>query len=170
MFLEIRGAAVSAAMLLGALTVVACSQPGDTAKETYGKTAGMTLCRAGAKYLPTEGKSLLRIVGGGSTIGASALSCGYLGGQIGAYLDEQDRQKMSDAAQAALDTGKVQTWDSDETASSGRSEVVKTAHAARQDGNCKTVRNTVVLADGARKQENVTACKNAEGEWEAMEG
>lgn len=99
---------------------------------------------------------------------ASMLGCGYLGGQIGLALDEMDREKMNEAAQAALDTGKVQTWDNPETDTSGTAKIIKTGGAARAGGNCKTVRNTIVLADGSSKQEDVTACKNANGEWEAV--
>lgn len=169
MFGEIRGAAVSAAVLLGAFAVSACTQPGDTSKQTYGEIVGMKLCRAGARYLPTEGKSLLSSLGV-STIGASALGCRYIGGQIGLALDEMDREKMNEAAQAALDTGKVQTWDNPETDTSGTAKIIKTGSAAKGGGDCKTVRNTLVLADGTRKQEDVTACKNTDGEWEPLEG
>ena len=34
--------------------------------------------------------------------------------------------------------------------------------------SCKTVRNTITLADGEQRNEDITACKNASG-WEPAE-
>lgn len=166
---EIRGATVVVAVLLGVLAVPACTQPGNTSKEATGQALGARACRSGMKWIPREIRSISREIGI-TPLSGSVFGCGYLGGQIGLALDEMDREKMNEAAQAALDTGKVQTWDNDETANSGTAKIVKTASAAKGRGDCKTVRNTIVLADGSRKQEDVTACRNADGGWEAVEG
>lgn len=169
MFGGIHGVTVSAVTLVGALALSACTQPGGRSKEATGTAMGANVCRTAAKYLPGEATSLLRSMGV-STLGASMYSCGYLGGQMGLALDDMDREKMNEAAQAALDTGEVTTWDNGETASSGSAQVLKTAPTGRGRGECKTVRNTIILADGSRKQEDVTACRNADGGWEAAGG
>lgn len=171
MNVQYRGTAALVITLLYTIQVTGCAQTGQTGatdKQTAGTAMAMKFCRNAAKWIPRDIRTWGREIGV-SSLDAS-FGCGYLGGQIGLQLDEMDREKMNGAAQAALNTGKVQTWNSPDTDTSGTAKIVKTTPAAKGGGNCRTVRNTITLDDGSQQQEDVTACKNANGEWEMVEG
>jgi surface antigen len=101
-------------------------------------------------------------------MGLTTTSLGMLvGGSIGRSLDDQDRQKMEVAAQDALNSNRVQTWGSPDKKTSGTVRPISTTTSA-QAGTCRTIQQTVALADGSKHQENVTACKGADGQWEVQ--
>ncbi|MBW2737832.1 MAG: glycine zipper 2TM domain-containing protein [Deltaproteobacteria bacterium] len=68
----------------------------------------------------------------------------WLGSQIGQYLDEKDRQKMTESSQKAMITGEKQTWSNPETKVSGSAEVVSE--------KSETVEVTVPVLKGRVKQ------------------
>lgn len=166
MVVQYRAKISIAAMSFYLFAISACAQIENADKKTVGQGIGAVACGAAGAWVSRNISILTR----GTITGASALSCGWLGGQIGAYLDEQDREKMNEAAQAALDTGEVQTWGGDDGEASGSAEIVRSAADAPVGRECQTVRNTIVLADGSEKQEDVTACKGTNGQWEVAEG
>jgi len=104
---------------------------------------------------------------GGGTAGSIATSiaggvAGYfVGAGIGGYLGRDDQQKMAEASQQAFDTGEPQTFSNPGSGVKGRAEIVPPGQAAQQApaGNCKTIRQTVVLKDGTTHTEDVNSCK-----------
>lgn len=161
-----RAFIVSMSMLFYCNSISGCAQLENTDNTTAGKTIGAVACGTAGLWLSRNANKLSK----GLITAGSAIGCGWLGGQIGAYLDEKDREKMNEAAQAALDTGEVQTWGDTESDTSGTAQIVPTAAAVPNRSECQTVRNTIVLANGSEKQEDVTACKGANGQWEVAEG
>lgn len=167
MAVQNRAIVVCAPVLFYSILIAGCSSLENADKKTVGIGIGATACAAAASIFTKNASRFNRAL----ITAGSAAGCGWLGGQIGAYLDEKDREKMNEAAQAALDTGEVQTWDSDENETSGTAEVIPTApnsQASAADADCRTIRNTVTLADGSEKQDEVTACRNASGRWEMI--
>jgi surface antigen len=138
-----------------------CDTIESSDKETIGATAGAAACGViGTQFgtsLPTWAQPM--VVAGG------AVACGYVGKQIGAYLDEQDRQSMNEAAQQALKTGKVQSWSSPDGKVKGSAQIVRNAVPTDKESNCKTIRQTVTLANGSKKQEDLLTCKGPDGRW-----
>jgi hypothetical protein len=66
---------------------------------------------------------------------------------------------MAQASQTAFDTGQPQTFSNPDTGLKGMAQVVQSPQAAQQDGECKTIRQTVVLKDGKTVTEDVRSCK-----------
>lgn len=158
----------SVAFLLGLLFLSGCSQVENSDKQTMGAGIGAVACGTLGAVLTKGSNKLTRSL----AAAGGALGCGFLGSQIGSYLDAQDKQKMEDAAQAALATGEPQGWTSPGNKTSGTATIVPAAGNAQADAgaNCRTIRNSITLADGTEKQEDVTACEGPDGEWEVQEG
>jgi len=91
---------------------------------------------------------------------AGGLAGYFVGAEIGGYLGRDDKKKMAEATQRALDTGKTQTFNNPNSGVKGQAEVIPTSEAAqRAPGECKTIRQTVVLKDGTTYTEDVNSCK-----------
>ena len=180
------------AVTLCALTATAgCGmtnqQVGAVAGGAVGAGAGYGLSRAIG-----VGRSG-QVVGAIAGTAAGAL----VGYQIGKMLDERDRPQHAAATQNALETGSPQVWKNPETGNSGKVEVKETAAApvgsgrsgatpsasqvpgpaagasatkaagTAAVGQCKTLKQTITLKDGTTREEEVKACKGANG-WETV--
>ncbi|HET7061825.1 MAG TPA: hypothetical protein VFI43_06560 [Nitrosospira sp.] len=138
-----------------AALLTAC-QSADTRR--VGGLAGSIAGAIGGSYL---GRYL-----GGGTVGAIATSVAggvagyYVGAGIGGYLGRDDQKKMANASQQAVYTGEPQTFSNPDSGVKGRAEVIRPADVSQQpSGNCKIIRQTVVLKDGTTHTEDVKSCK-----------
>lgn len=151
-----------------ALSVSILTSGCDTLKngssEEIGTAAAAAVCGTAGAYFGGNLPAWAQAV----TTAGGAFICGYIGKQIGSLLDEQDRQQANDAAQQALATGKVQSWSNPQTNVSGKSRVVATSSQQTDKGRrpCKTVQNSVTLADGKSTSEDMLVCKGRDGQWE----
>ena len=136
------------------------------------------------------GTSIGAIVGGvvGSQIGsgktralATVLGVGagaLIGNRIGKYLDDQDKQKLANATIRTAETDETQSVVSQNSGTTMQTSTVSPSAAqpstsptgqvaTNTGGECKTVRQAIVLKDGTRQQEDVKVCRGADG-WEVM--
>lgn len=144
-------------------TIIISLLPGcaNQSKEQIGTNIGVILGGlAGAAIGGKRGEDAKNAI-----ILVSAIGGGLIGREIGKKLDAKDREKVSRAAQAALDTREVQTWFSEESGNKGRAEVVASSKDKQTGQLCRKVKNTVVLADGTEIDDDLTACKNSKGQW-----
>ncbi|MEP4071559.1 MAG: glycine zipper domain-containing protein [Parasphingorhabdus sp.] len=65
-----------------------------------------------------------------TVVGAAAGA--FVGNQIGRYLDDQDREKMAQSTQHALNNGKSQSWSSPDNGTAGRATVVSSQTRTEQ--------------------------------------
>ena len=112
--------------------------------------------------------SLFSMVPGGSSVGGQiaksmAPTIGtFVGGAIGAQLDEQDRKALAAATSRAFSSGKIQSF----KGKSGRGTVSVVDSRKNDAGQpCRTVKQNVVLANGQAVSDTVSACKGPKG-WQ----
>ncbi len=137
------------------LLLPAC-QSADTRR--FGGILGSVAGSIGGSYLGSYlgGGTAGRIVGAV----AGGVAGYYVGSTVGGYLGKEDKQRMAQASQAAFDTGQTQTFSNPDTGLKGKAEVVPTQSQQQADnGECKTIRQTVVLKDGKTVTEDVRSCK-----------
>lgn len=97
--------------------LAACMETMKQKGTAIGAVAGAVIGKAAEKYLPAEWNKKYSLVIG-TALGA------YIGGQIGAYLDKQDREKAVVTTQRTFETGQPQSWSSDEKRTRGSARVV----------------------------------------------
>jgi surface antigen len=144
--------------------IIGCA---DMTKQQAGTGIGAVVGGALGNAIGGKNKELATVIG----VAAGAV----VGNKIGQYLDEKDQKLASAAATKALDTNKPQSWTNPETGNSGKIVVAKATNNKPQQANpqgtqaapktCKTITQTVTLKDGTTRNEDVTACKGANG-WE----
>jgi uncharacterized protein YcfJ len=111
---------------------------------------------------------------GGTQILATALGVGagaLIGNRLGKYLDDQDKQKLANATIKTAETGKPESVVSSDSGTTMRTTTIptpKTQTASNTQGECKTVRQVIVLNDGTKQQEDVKVCRGVNG-WEIAE-
>ncbi|SFW23341.1 glycine zipper 2TM domain-containing protein [Nitrosovibrio sp. Nv17] len=121
--------------------------------------------RVGGVIGSVTGSYLGYQLGGSSTAGrlagavAGSLAGYYLGTTIAGYLEEGDRNRMSQASQAAFETNQTQTFSNPDNGVQGKAEVVSPTQATQQGQECKTIRQTIVLKNGDTVTEDVKSCK-----------
>lgn len=152
------------ATLILSVQLVACA---DMTKQQAGTGIGAVLGGAIGNAVGGKNKELATVIG----VAAGAV----IGNKIGQYLDEKDQQLASAATTKALDTNKSQNWTNPDTGNSGKVVVAKATRNKPQQASpqgtqtaaktCKTITQTVTLKDGTTRNEDVTACKGANG-WE----
>jgi surface antigen len=146
-----------ALVLVLPLALAACETGNDkqAAGTVIGGVAGGLL---GATIGKGSGK--LAAVAVGAAIGALA------GNQIGASLDERDRERARVNTQYALEhspTGQGNTWRNPETGNYGTTTPTRTY--SRDSGQpCREYQTTVTVA-GREQQAYGTACRDADGSW-----
>lgn len=136
------------------LFLPAC-QSADTRR--FGGILGSVAGSIGGSYLGSAlgGGTAARIVGAV----AGGVAGYYVGSTVGSYLGKEDKQRMAQASQTAFDTGQPQTFSNPDTGLKGTAQVLPSPPTAQQDGECKTIRQTVVLKDGKTVTEDVRSCK-----------
>jgi surface antigen len=100
-----------------------CAELDQLSQEQLGSgigalAGGVAGALVGTQFGSTTGQLVATLVG--TVAGA------WVGNRIGAYLDEQDRQRAAEATQQATVTGQPQVWQNPDSGVSGRAEVVKT--------------------------------------------
>lgn len=142
-------------------SLVACSSSPDQIgqKEGQGLQAGTLIGGMIGSYLPGGASVAGQVIKSQSgTIG------GFVGGRIGAALDEEDRQALARATRAAFDSGQAKTFSNKQTGVRGSVKVA--ASRVSPDGQqCRTVKQEVTLKDGTALAETVSACKGPNG-WD----
>jgi len=144
--------------LVLALTVLlAACQSAETRR--FGAVLGSVAGSIGGGYL---GSAL-----GGGTAGrilgavAGGVAGYYVGTTVGGYLGKDDQQRMASASQRAFETCQTQTFSSPDSGVRGTAEVLPATQTQQASGECKTIRQTVVLKDGRTATEDVRSCKEA---------
>ncbi len=124
----------------------------STETRRFGSILGSVAGSIGGSYLGSY-------LGGtaGSIVGAIAGGVGgyYLGSTIGGYLGKDDQRRMAETSQQAYETNQTQTFTNPDSGVRGKAEIVGSA----EGGECKTIRQTVVLKDGKTVTEDVKSCK-----------
>lgn len=100
-----------------------------------------------------------------AAIAAGALVGGFLGNQIGARLDEQDRQYNYAASVQALNSGAPQQWQNPQTGVYGTIQPGPAQMVNNQQ--CRQYTNTVYI-DGQPQTARGTACRNYDGTWQVV--
>lgn len=112
------------------------------------------------------GAAIGSAIGSGSgrvaAIAGGALIGGFLGNQLGARLDEQDRQRYYAAQYQALETGSTQRWSNPQTGVYG--QVVTGAPIVVNNSQCRPYSSTIYI-DGRPEVSRGTACRNPDGTW-----
>lgn len=139
--------------------VSGCAGVDISSKEEIGKQLGMVIGGVAGASAPVNKKYRDFAITGGAIGGM------LLGGYLGKNLDEQDREKMTAAAQEALASGKKQSWSSSAKKTYGTAEII--ANSKEAPSECKTVRSTVSLPDGKQSSQNEVACPDGNG-WKFL--
>ena len=126
------------------LTMTGCDTLKDSSKQDLLASGGAGACAAASTLVTEQLPVWMR----GLVVIGSAAGCGFVGKQIGAYLDESDRQKMNVAAQETLKTGKVQRWQSPD-GKKGSTKLVSNPPGTAE--GCQTMAQSLTLADGSTK-------------------
>jgi surface antigen len=111
---------------------------------------------------------LIAAAAGGSpaAIAAGVIVGGLLGGAVGNYLDQRDRQLANQTAQRAFETapaGQTTTWQNPDSGHSGSITPTRTFQAAN-GSYCREFQQDVVVA-GKTQQAFGTACRQPDGQW-----
>lgn len=114
---------------------------------------------------------------------AGAAIGGLIGNRVGKYLNDQDKKRTADASTRTAQTGRPQQFRTNSgatvttapvpaaTASSAASvkppppSSPAPAQIAAAQPECKTIRQTIVLSNGTREEEDVTMCNGPDG-WQ----
>lgn len=160
----------SAAILaLGLAT--GCQQPASS--ETANASGG---CSAGQKMGGSIGSAFGAILGQATTSLASSgeagavlaplnvtetssAGFGLLGSEIGCALTTEDQKKAVSAVQVTTISGQPQTWSGTQPGVSGQTQVIASS------GQCRTVQQTVTLADNSQRTGQTTSCNGPNG-WQ----
>lgn len=143
------------------LALAACER--GTEKQTAGTVLGGV---AGGLIGSTIGSGSGRTAAmiAGAAIGALA------GNQLGASLDERDRERATYTTQRTLEeypTGQTNTWRNPDSGNYGSATPTRTFTDANGQP-CREYTTTVTVA-GKRQQAYGTACRDAEGNWRIVE-
>lgn len=152
-------AMIAAAIL--PFTLAAC----DVDRQQIGTIAGAAGGAVAGKAIGGSGTS--------GTIGliVGALAGGYLGNQVGKWLDDKDRDKINQTTTRAASSGKngeVFYWANPD--SGNRGSVTATESYASGGQTCRAVTQTVTTANGQSANGNGTVCKQADGTWRVVQG
>jgi surface antigen len=102
---------------------------------------------------------------GGGQVAATLIGAalgGLIGNRIGAYLDEEDQRRLAEITQSSLASGSSRSFKNARTGVSGNAKVIETSTNASGQ-LCRTVQQEVILKDGARLNDTVSACRGAKG-------
>jgi surface antigen len=140
-------------VLVAGVALAGCNTTGQ--KATLGTLGGAV-----------AGAAIGQAFGGGSgriaATAAGALLGGFLGNQIGARMDEQDRQYFASAQYQALETGQPQRWSNPQSGVYGDSTTGPVYVV--NNAQCREYTNTIYIS-GRPETARGTACRNPDGTW-----
>ena len=144
-------------ILLFPLMLAACE--GGNNKQIAGTAVGAA---AGGLAGSAIGK------GKGNTLAiiAGALIGGIAGNQVGAALDDADRERAQRSTQTALEntaTGHTTSWRSPDSGNYGSTTPTRT-YTSSNGQPCREYQSTVTV-DGKTANGTGTACRDADGNW-----
>ncbi len=161
---------VSSVCLAVVLSLAACASEEGGKKQGAGVVLGAAVGGVAGYFLGDDSNRAA------TTLVGAAVG-GLIGNEIGKYLDEQDRKAQAEATARALasqeSSSNTVTWENEETGVKGTVTAGPVRHdeGAAGDANvtamtdCRTVVQSVKLADGTTKEEELDFCKGADGSW-----
>lgn len=102
-------------------------------------------------------------------IAGSILLGGLVGGVVGNYLDERDKEQHAKSTYHAFQTqepGGQSTWQNPDTGHSGATKIDK-AYQTAEGTECKNFTQTI-NAGGETEQVQGTACRQPDGTWKVI--
>jgi len=143
-------------VLLVVVAVTGCASIEENPKAAIGGLGGATV---GGLIAAAAG-------GGGAGIAAGVIGGALLGGVVGNYLDQRDRELHAKAAHQALETtrsGSAVPWTNPDNGHAGTVTPTRTYQAA--DGTyCREYQETVTIG-GKQERSFGTACRQPDGSW-----
>ena len=149
---------IIAGTLLTAVILTGCETP----KQTVGTLGGGALgAWAGSGIGSGRGRVVSTAVG--------AVAGALLGGEIGRYLDNQDKKLAAHVSQQALEsgrTGRTSTWNNPDSGHSGTFTPTRT-YQNKSGRYCREYTQTVRIG-GKIEEAYGTACRQPDGSWEII--
>ena len=102
-------------------------------------------------------------------VGLGAIAGAFIGNEIGGYMDDQDKMKMENTANNALEnvpSGQSSSWKNPDSGNYGTFTPVKTYQ--RQGQYCREFTQDIHVA-GKNQQAYGTACRQADGTWQIVQ-
>jgi len=138
------GALIAAA----SLPLAAC----NSTNQTVGAGAGGLI---GGLVGSQFGSGTGQLIATGVGVGIGAI----IGQQVGAYLDERDRQMAQQSTVQTFRTGTTQTWSNPETGASGTVKPLGGATATSAGATCQLQEQTIALKDGQTETTQYRICE-----------
>ena len=141
-------------------TLISC----ETKQQSGSLIGGLGGAGAGALIGSSVGGTQGGLIGGG----IGAILGGLAGSSIGQSLDNQDKQRMQESNQRALErakTGQTSTWKNPDSGNSGS---IKTTRTFQNNGQyCREYAQTITVG-GKSEQGYGTACRQPDGSWKVQ--
>lgn len=147
--------ALAVAMLL-LVPLAGCEAIKDNPKTSIGGFGGAA----------TGGLIAAAAGGGGAAIAAGVIGGALVGGLIGNFLDQRDKEMQAKAASQALESGqsgKTVAWQNPDSGHSGTVTPTRT-YQTNQGTYCREFTQTITI-DGKKENSHGTACREPDGTW-----
>lgn len=153
-----------AAIVLLTFTLSSCA----SMQQTYGENPKAML---GGLLGAGAGAGIAALAGGGpGAIVGAAVGGALIGGFVGHKMDNNDKQKATQAAQQAFEqnqAGQTTVWNNPDSGNSGSITPTKTYQLASGQ-YCRQYQQTIVIG-GEQHQTYGTACRQADGTWQVQQ-
>lgn len=144
---------------ISTLALVACTTNTQKENTTAGAVAGAVL---GGIAGSTIGAGTGQLV----AIGVGAVAGGLLGGAIGSNMENADTQKMNNTLEHNA-VRKTSKWTNKKTGAQYTMTPMSRQMSYHGHDTCRKYHSTITL-DGKTQAVNGVACKNEEGNWQAV--
>ena len=161
----VRKLAIAAA---ASVALTACANGNEPTNKQIGTVAGAAI---GVLVGSQIGSGVTRAA---AIVGLAVLG-GWLGGELGEGLSNEDKQQAGTATQEALANnraGESQAWSNPNTGASGEvtpGPVYQPKSGAQAGKQCRQINVVAKPANGSVNRGKRTACRNANGEWEVLD-
>jgi surface antigen len=153
-----------AAIVLAAFTLSSCA----SMQQAYGENPKAML---GGLLGAGAGAGIAALAGGGpGAIVGAAVGGALIGGFVGHKMDNNDKQKATQAAQQAFEqnqAGQTSVWNNPDSGNSGSITPTKTYQLANGQ-YCRQYQQTIMIS-GEQHQTYGTACRQADGTWQVQQ-
>ncbi len=130
-------------------------------KQDYGTLLGAV---AGGVVGSQFGKGTGKLI----AVGIGTLGGGWLGGEIGKLMDEDDRKKAQQTAQSTLEynqIGQMSSWKNPDSGNSGSYTPTRTYKSG--DTDCREFQQDIIV-DGHTERAYGRACRQPSGAWKLI--
>lgn len=134
--------------VVGSLSLSAC----ESTNQTVGAGAGGVI---GGLIGSQFGGGAGQLIATGIGVGAGVL----IGQQVGAYLDERDREMAQKSTIQTYQSGATQTWSNPDTGATGTVQPVSQATAVASGDSCQVQEQTIRLKDGTQETTRYRVCE-----------